>query len=70
MVNERLLKATLVAAGSHAFIGDLAQTLECTRATASRKASGKRGFLDWEIAKIAKRYNLTPEQTFEIFLQE
>lgn len=70
MANERLLKATLVAAGSHAFIGDLAETLECTRATASRKASGKRGFLDWEIARIAKRYNLSAEQVFAIFIQE
>lgn len=70
MANERLLKATLVAAGSHAFIGDLAETINCTRATASRKASGKRGFLDWEIALIAKRYKLSPEQIFDIFLKD
>ena len=70
MVNTKLLRAAFAAAGSHAFIGDLAETLEVTRATASRKASGQRGFLDWEIARIAKRYKLNPEQIFDIFLKD
>lgn len=48
---------------------DLAEVLGITYQTLSMKIKGKNAFTDMEIATIAQRYNLSPEQVYEIFIE-
>jgi plasmid maintenance system antidote protein VapI len=48
-------------------IDSLAEHLNISRQTLSMKISGKSEFKRDEIDKIIARYNLTPEETHEIF---
>lgn len=48
---------------------DLAEVLGITYQTLSLKIKGKNFFTDVEIATIAKRYALSPEEIYEIFLE-
>lgn len=48
---------------------DLAGVLGVTYQTLSKKIKGDNFFTDVEIATIAKRYGLSPEDIHEIFLE-
>lgn len=64
-MNMNLLKSKM------ALYGDtqesLAEHLNLTRQALSPKINGEAKFWDEEIKKIVKRYNLSPQETFDIF---
>lgn len=48
----------------------LAEYLEISRQTLSAKLKGEYAFKDTEIRKITSRYNLTPEEVYDIFISD
>lgn len=70
MAKTNLLKAKMAAAGDDTFIKTVAEILEITPGTASRKLAGTSSFKDQEIKKLAEKYGLTPEEIQEIFFEE
>lgn len=51
-------------------IPDLAEYLGISRLALTQKIEGKSQFKEKEIKKIAKRYKLTPDETYAIFIEE
>lgn len=51
-------------------VESLAEYLEISRQTLCEKRDGKREFKQGEMTKIAIRWNLTPEETVDMFLSE
>lgn len=49
---------------------DLAELLGITYQSVSIKINGKKDFNQSEIRKIAKMYKLTPEQVYDIFIND
>lgn len=70
MTNTNLLKSKMVADGDEACVKELAILLEISRPTASGKLNGKIQFTQRDIAKIVKKYVLTAEDVFDIFIKE
>ena len=70
MTNVNLLKSAMAKVGDTAFVECLIMLLDVSRSTASNKLNGKREFKQSEIAKIAERYNLSPEDIKQIFVGE
>lgn len=66
MTNTNFLKAKMVLHGDT--IQSLAQAIGINRQNASLKINGKRCFKQDEIAVIAWRYKLTPQEVKAIFL--
>lgn len=66
-MNKNLLRSKMMMHGD--IDGDLANVIGVSRASFSAKINECRGreFTQGEIAKIIKRYNLTPEETHGIF---
>lgn len=64
-VKDNMLKSKMVLFGDS--IEALADCLGITRQTLRFKLQGTSEFTRDEIAKIVSRYQLTPEETFEIF---
>lgn len=68
MVNANLLKSKIVLHGENLAI--LADHLGITRQTLTSKMSGVTDFTQSEIKQIILRYNLTPEETNDVFFGE
>ena len=51
-------------------VPSLAKYLGISRLALTQKIEGKSQFKENEIKKIAKRYNLTPDETYVIFIEE
>ena len=69
MAKTNLLKAKMAAAGDDNFVKILAEILQITPGTASRKLTGISSFKDYEIKTLAERYGLTPTEIQEIFFE-
>ena len=67
MAKTNLLKAKMAAAGDDTFVKSLAEILQITPGTASRKLTGLSNFRDHEIKTLAEKYGLTPAEIQEIF---
>ena len=68
MANSDKLRATMAAHGVKTFVAELSQALSITRPTASAKLSGRVAFRDNEIAILAERYNMTPAEVVDVFI--
>lgn len=68
MSNINLLKSKMILLGDESFIQCIANLLEISRTTASKKINGELPFTDIEITAIAKRYNLSAEDIKNIFI--
>lgn len=64
-MNQKLLRSKMVLAGDSQ--KNLAEHLELSENAMSFKMNGKVQFKAEEIAKIVWRYNLTPQETHEMF---
>ena len=68
MTDTKMLKSMMVADGDDACVKELAILLEVSRPTASGKLNGKIQFTQTDIAKIAKKYNLSDSDVMWIFI--
>lgn len=64
-MNIKLLKSKMILTGDNQH--DLAKHLELSENSMSSKMNGKTQFKTEEIAKIVWRYNLTAQETYDIF---
>ena len=64
-MNQKLLRVKMLMAEDSQ--GDLAKYLDLSNTAMSQKMNGKVQFKAEEIAKIVWKYNLTPQETYEIF---
>ncbi len=69
-MNSNLLKSKMVLKGSENFVQAIADLLEISRTTASRKLSGEVSFTDNEMKLIKATYDLTNEEVVKIFLED
>jgi len=58
----------MVSCGDCDFVHSLAKLLEISRSTASVKLNGRKPFSQKEIVIIAKKYDLSPEEIYQIFV--
>lgn len=65
MVDTLLLKSKMIANGDNS--NKLAEALGIAKVTLSRKLNNKADFNNRETIFIVNRYNLTPEETINIF---
>ena len=69
MTKTNLLKSKMIACGDNNYVEALMQLLNIkSRNTASKKLNGLTPFNQLEIKLIAKKYCLTAEDVWEIFL--
>lgn len=68
MANINLLRGKMAEAGSVNFVTDLAILLNISRGAASNKLNNKAPFKDAEIAALAEKYQMTPEDIKAIFI--
>lgn len=68
MTNANLLRSKMALLGDTEFIKCLADVLEISRTTASRKLNDDLPFSQSEIAILTKRYGLSAEEIKEIFV--
>lgn len=66
-MNIKLLKSKMVLAGDNQ--RELAEYLSLSPLAVSNKMTGKAQFKAEEIGKIVWKYNLTPQETHEIFFK-
>lgn len=69
MTNTNLLKAKMIAAGDEHFTTVLADVLNLSRTTASKKLNGVIDFTQSEILILKNKYHLSPEEVNEIFVE-
>lgn len=70
MANLNLLRAKMAEAGCINFINEIAADLKISRGAASLKMNNKSPFKQAEIAILANKYNMTPEDIKKIFVNE
>ena len=68
MTNTNLLKARMVERGDEDCVAKLAELLNVSRTTASKKLNGLLPFDQNEIALISDKYNLSAEDIKKIFV--
>lgn len=68
MANMNLLKSKMTLLGDTNFVSCIAELLNISRSTASKKLSGLSPFTDVEIAILTKKYGLSGEDLKEIFV--
>lgn len=68
MTQTNLLKAKLIMAGEKNFVQAIAETLGCSRATASAKLNGEALFNQSEIRALAEKYKMEPAEVMAIFI--
>lgn len=68
MTNTNLLKSKMIAAGDENFVQAIADLLNCSRTTASKKLNGELQFSQSEIAVIADHYDLSADEIKQIFI--
>lgn len=68
MTNTNLLKSKMIAAGDENFVQAIADHLNCSRTTASKKLNGGLQFSQSEIAVIADHYDLSADEIKQIFI--
>jgi hypothetical protein len=68
MANMNLLKSKMTLFGDMNFVQCLADLLNISRSTASKKLNGLSPFTDVEITVLTKRYGLSGEDIKEIFV--
>lgn len=67
MININLLKSKMALLGDTNFVQSIADTLNISRTTASKKLSGSSPFTNIEIAVLTKKYGLSGDEIKEIF---
>lgn len=68
MTNVNLLKSKMIAVGDENFVTVIADLLNCSRTTASRKLHGEIEFSQKEISIFADRYCLSGDEIKNIFI--
>lgn len=68
MTNTNLLKSKMAQFGDTNFVKSLANILDISRTTASKKLNGQADFSSSEILILAKRYNLSADDIKNIFV--
>ena len=68
MTNTNLLKSKMVAIGDENYVQCLADLLNISRTTASKKLNGLLQFTQQEIALIVLKYGLSDEEIKKIFV--
>ena len=68
MANMNLLKSKMTLLGDTNFVGCIADVLNISRSTASKKLNGLSPFTDTEITLLTKKYGLSGEDLKEIFV--
>lgn len=69
-MNSNLLKSKMILKDVENFVQAIADLLEISRTTASRKLSGEVPFTDNEMKLIKAAYDLTSEEVVHIFLED
>lgn len=69
MANINKLRSKMAEHGTTAFIQELADVLQISRTSASNKLNEKTAFKESEIATLAKKYEMTPEDIKTIFIR-
>lgn len=67
-MNTRLLKSKMVLCDDERFVSAISALLDISRQTASAKLNGESDFNQSEIKLISDRYQLTPDDIQNIFL--
>lgn len=70
MTNTNILKSKMVMKGDENYIQCLADFLDISRTTASKKLNGEKDFNQSEITKLAFKYELSACDIKEIFCME
>lgn len=68
MANMNLLKSKMALLGDTNYVQCIADLLDISRTTASKKMKGLSPFTDTEIAILTKKYGLSGEDLKEIFV--
>lgn len=68
MTNTNLLKSKMAAVGDTNFVTALAELLDVSRTTASKKLRGEKDFSTSEITALTYRYNLSGDDIKNIFV--
>lgn len=68
MTNTNLLKSKMALFGDTDFVKSLANILDISRTTASKKLNGQADFSSSEILILAKRYNLSADDIKNVFV--
>ena len=68
MTNTNLLKSKMAAYGDTDFVKCLAETLNISRTTASKKLNGEKPFDQREIATLVYKYDISDSEMRQIFV--
>ena len=69
MTDSNFLKSKMIAIGDENFVAVLAEVLNCSRSTASKKLNGKASFSQDEIIILSNRYGLSGDEIKRIFVE-
>ena len=69
MTDSNFLKSKMIAVGDENFVTVLAEALNCSRSTASKKLNGKAPFTQDEIIILSNKYGLSGDEIKKIFVE-